>query len=260
MDREAVGPVKPAWSSEEALATAVSGWLAADGWECFYEVCEGGGEPRADIVATQGSLVWVVECKLRLGLEVLAQADRWRGRGLAHYVSMAVPKGKRTEGAYFIERIARERGIGLIRVPDPEQVAEGDVYVLGAGTRNERVVPQGWSNWDETSPKLMRKADVSRLRALLTPERKASRPGSRGPYHTPFRETCKLVTEHVREAGGRAVVRDTIHAVKHHYASHRSAIGSLVNLVKKGVVPGIRVEQDGRALLFVLDTSAAPNE
>jgi hypothetical protein len=251
--------MKSPWTSEGELAAAVSEWLAAEGWECFHEVCGDGSEPRADIVATRGPLVWVVEVKLRMGVDVLAQANHWRGRGLAHLVSVGVPIAKRTGGQYFLERVARERGIGIIRVPSPEQVAKGDTYILGAGTKHERLHPMTWTHWDVTPPALMRKADVSRLRPLLTPERKASHPGTQTRFHTTFKETCNRVVEHVRRAGGRAPVRDSLLAVDHHYASDKSARGALVPLVKKGVVPGLRVEQDGRALLFVVDTDAVTN-
>lgn len=61
----------------------------------------------------------------------------------------------------------------------------------------------------------------------------------------------------VREAGGRAVVRDTIKAVSHHYSDDKSARGALVTMTKKGIVPGLRVEQEGRALLFVVDVTEA---
>lgn len=244
--------MKSSWKTEEELASAASGWLEADGWECFYEVCGGGGEPRADIVATLCRLVWVVECKLRLGLEVLAQADRWRRRGLAHFVSVAVPQGKQTDGSWFAERIARDRGIGVIRVPDPSCVEEGDVlYRDSSGP-----VAMTWSRWKVSEPAFLRRADVSRLRSQLTPERKASRPGSRGPYHTPFRETCNRVAEHVRKAGGRALVRDVLKGIDHHYTSDKSAVGALVPLVRKGIVPGLRIEQDGRALVFVTEVGS----
>lgn len=247
--------MKQPWTSEEALATAVSGWLEQQGWECFHEVCAGGGEPRADIVATQGPLVWVVECKLRLGVDVLAQADAWRRRGSAHFVSMAVPGGKRSEGASFLEHVARDRGIGVIRVPHPDYVADGDVWHRSF---SGEAIPMDFSRWHVSRPALLRRANVAGLRAMLTPERKASRPGSQGPYFTPFRDTCKRVIEHVLEAGGRAVVRDTIKAISHHYSDDKSARGALVAMAKKGIVPGLRIEQDGRTLLFVTASDSPP--
>lgn len=186
------------WASEEQLAMAVSAWLRADGWETYHEVCDRGGNPRADIVATRGRLVHVVECKLRLGLEVLAQADRWRWK--AHFVSVATPKPYKGTAAYGLaRRVASDRGIGLITV--------GEVGSI----------------WSVRGGAFYRTAEVAALRRLLTPEHKTSIPGGKGPgFHTPFKETCKRVLEEVRKAGGRAPVKATILAVEHHYASDKS--------------------------------------
>lgn len=252
--------MKKLWASEEALATAVSGWLAADGWETYHEVGGGGGSNRADIVATRGHLVWVVECKLRLGLEVLAQAEGWIGS--AHFVSVAVPADSRGRVTWFAEQIAAERGVGVIRVPHPSNVEHGDVdthYAFEDGDwKPTTTEPRGCSFWHTDAPRLNRHASVTKLRSWLVDEHKSSRPGTaRTHYHTPFRETCKRIQAHVAGSGGRSLVRDTIKAVDHHYASDSSARCHLVDRVRAGIVPGLRVEQDGRALLFVVDTTEA---
>lgn len=64
--------MKPNFATEAELAKVVTTWLRTDGWSTFHEIeCRGG---RADIVAVRRGLVWLVETKLRAGLEVLAQA------------------------------------------------------------------------------------------------------------------------------------------------------------------------------------------
>ena len=101
------------WENEAALVAAVSRWLTDSGWTPYHEVTTGGGCPRADIVATRGPLIWVIEAKLSLSLAVMAQGKRWVGR--SHLVSVAVPQADRGSNArdYAIETLA-EQGIGLI--------------------------------------------------------------------------------------------------------------------------------------------------
>lgn len=79
--------MKPNFATEAELAKVVTTWLRTDGWSTFHEIeCRGG---RADIVAVRHGLVWLVETKLRAGLEVLAQALEKRRAG-AHGVLVAV--------------------------------------------------------------------------------------------------------------------------------------------------------------------------
>ena len=64
---------------ELELAKSVVEWLQDQHWEVYQEVQR--YSTTADIVAVQGPLVWVVECKTSLSIGVMLQASRW----MAHY-------------------------------------------------------------------------------------------------------------------------------------------------------------------------------
>lgn len=240
------------WDSEEALASAVSQWLAEQGWEPYHEVCEHGGARRADIVATKGPLLWVVEAKLTFGLGVVAQALGWVG--MAHFISVAVPLGttRRGKGKGLLHEIAVERGIGVIQVPAPSTVERGDVRWPRPNTDSDDAPLMDYSHWRVAGPRLDRRARVDSLRGLLQPEHKAARPGSKAKFFTPFLATCRDVVEHVTAAGGRAGVKETMTAIAHHYASDQSARSSMVAAVRRGLVEGLDVVEDGRRLVFAL--------
>lgn len=73
---------------EVEVAPPVISWLEEQNWDVYQEVNTGLGSNTADIVALRNGLVWVIECKTRMGIEVLAQATRWG----AHFRSVCVPQ------------------------------------------------------------------------------------------------------------------------------------------------------------------------
>ena len=75
------------FTSEAALASAVSNWMRADGWRTYHEVpCASG---RIDILAVRRGLIWAVETKLRLSIDVINEAAV--DRGLEAVAAVASP-------------------------------------------------------------------------------------------------------------------------------------------------------------------------
>lgn len=99
---------------EEDLGPPVVAWLTAWGWDVYQEVVVGDGV--ADIVATRGPVVWIIELKLSFSLSLLDQA--YHRRRYAHRVSVAVPKYSRGGSVKLgsTRHICDILGIGLLLV------------------------------------------------------------------------------------------------------------------------------------------------
>lgn len=206
------------FTRETELARAVVAHLRAQRWEIYPEVQPAGFRCCADIVAVQGPAVWVVETKLSFGLSVIEQAHDWRK--VAHFVSVAVPWSERTRMA---EIVCRRLGIGVLRV---------------GSTIDERCLPA-----------FNRKALADRLRGALTERHKTyAAPGNaEGRRYTPFRRTCEAVAAAVGERPG-LLLGELLDRVKTHYLNRASARTCLPRWIREGIVPGVRLERDGRAL------------
>ena len=169
--------MKPAFASEAELAKVVTTWLRADGWATYHEVeCWGG---RADIVAVRRGLVWLVETKLRAGLEVLTQALDKRRAG-AHGVLVAVPAGP---AAAMLAAVAGRLGVGVVSVAERDDFDEVSRRVVPAMVPSVLV-------W----PDFYRKAKASKLLAGCKPEHAAQPAGTTGTkIWTPFKGAVREV-------------------------------------------------------------------
>lgn len=217
--------------TEADLAAAVSAWLRSDGWRTFHEVPMGCG--RADIVAVRGgALVWVVETKLRGGIDVLEQALERRRCG-ASAVLVATPRAR--GGAFG--RVAHQLGIGVIEVNDLKQPR------LAA--------------W----PEYHRHARARELVRQLAPEQEVQVAGkASGSYWTPFKSFVRDFVEFMsRSSGpmplGEAAQADAIKRCKpHHELAQLKRY--LVWSVEKGLIPGVRLEGAGKFRAVVYDKAA----
>lgn len=167
--------MKPNFASEAELAKVVTTWLRADGWATYHEVeCRGG---RADIVAVHRGLVWLVETKLRAGLEVLAQALEKRRAG-AHGVLVAVPAGP---AARLLTSIAGRLGVGVIAV------SEVDDFDGSRIVRTHRAEMLAW-------PDFYRQAKAADLLRGCKPEHAAQPAGTtKTKIWTPFKGAVRAV-------------------------------------------------------------------
>ena len=225
------------FKSEAELGAAVQGWLSQSGWDVFPEVTSGGGNNRADIVAVCGPLVWVVECKMRFGLDVVEQAYRWHGH--AHYVSIAVPRMPRSAG--FGRMIVVNLGVGII-VAEPVP-SWGQREGLG---------------WRMTPPQLNRHASTKWLRGLLHVGQKAFTAGAQAGFYTPYQGTCQALRDLLDQHPEGLAVKDAIEAIKgqHHYRSDSTARASMMKWARAGVVPGVRLDESTKPARFVRVTEA----
>lgn len=208
------------FETEAELAEHVKRWLTLDGWEVYCEVAPwGAGGARADLVGVRGPLVCVVETKLTLGFALLEQCERWRG--YAHQVWAAVPVARHT---HFQRTLFERSGVGILHVAyDVSEIAR---------------------------PAFQRRIDGG-LRKSLHESQRRSTPGThRGGYSTPFSRTCTALLTVLRSEGKRLPVKEAIARISHHYSSTACARASLVDCAERGVVPGVRVVREGRAVYF----------
>lgn len=208
--------------SEQDLGAVVVAWLQGLHWEVYQEVTSRGG-PRCDIVAVQGPLVWAIECKVSLGMAVLAQAMHWRGR--ANLVSVATE----THPTNVTQSILRELRIGALVVAGErcwESVASPLARLRGNDTRTP-------------------------LRRALREEQKTFAPAGNaaGDYWTPFQATCKAVRDRIRGVEGGVELKLVVDSINHHYASTKSARCHLARWIELGKVDGVRLRRDGRRVL-----------
>ena len=123
------------WTKTEAtLAAVLVDDLRSRGWSVYQEVEALGAV--ADIVATQGPCLWVIEAKVSLGVGVLSQARRWVGQ--ANLVSCAVAPGRTSDARRFAMDAAAAFGIGVLEVHRP-------VVPIG-----DRPKPGEWRRWFST--------------------------------------------------------------------------------------------------------------
>lgn len=223
---------KAKWPATEAdLAVPVVEWLTEQGWDVYQEVQTATG-PIADIVATQGQLVWVVECKKAFGLAVLEQAEHWLP--YAHYVSVAYPHVPSPRRGTLPLRVADWLGIGTLGVQK-----FGDF----GGALSDFCF--------ESRPPLLRREPpcLYLLRRQLNEAQRAYAPAgnAEGRFWSPFRATCDAVRAYVQQHPG-AAMKEVVDSVRHHYRTDSTARSCLVKWAEEGKIRGVRLEREGRSV------------
>lgn len=228
---------------ETTVARMIAEHLRDLGWEVYAEVTMRYGSPRADMVATQGPVVWVIETKSRLSFKVIEQAMWWRG--FAHRVSVGVPAAKRGTASRKVANIFfRKVGLGLIEVRDGEW-PEDDEYT--------RILPVR----ETLDAKLRRNVSDDRLRRSLCEEQKTwAKPGNAdSEYWTPFKATVRELQRFVKKNPG-CTTKELVEGADHHYRTPASAKGCIPRYIRKGVIDGIEVRKEGHRLYFYPETAA----
>ena len=210
--------------SEVELGRPVVRWLETRGWRVYCEVQPRNYGPVADIVATRGPLIWVVELKTRFGLAVIDQAAAWIGR--VHRVSIATPT-------------TRNRSVVGCRLL--ESYGVGWITVLGADWASvvEPIYPRTCSRVQIESWRTCLAA-IGRIALPV----EAGTPSAAGRW-TPFRQTCHRLTDYVRQHPG-CRLKEAIEGISHHYASAASARGSLRDWIEKGRITSIELRVENR--------------
>jgi hypothetical protein len=210
---------------ETEIAEPVVQYLEQHHWEVYQEVSLGGA--TADIVAVQGPLLWVLECKLRFSLALLEQAEEWIG--LSNLCSIVTPhRTRQVRGHRLGRRIMGILGIGHFEV--------------------------GYSVQESVRPALRRKRS-GRLQEALCPEHKTfCKAGSAGGgMWTPFKRTSRDIVRAVHRNPGLAF-KEMMADLKHHYSTDASARACILRWIRAGVIEGVRLDEEMR--LFPLDRSA----
>lgn len=204
---------------ETEVAEIIIPYLKQMGWEVYQEVQIDSN--IADIIATQGKIVWVLECKKSLSLNVMAQAYKWRR--YAHYVSIVVPTKKRWNTELLLKNILDYLGIGCYMVSKPDNISEF------------------------APVKLNRKVMSYYITNSLTEQHKtwAKAGNANGNRYTPFQHTKDNLIREVRKNPG-ITLKQLIKSIDHHYASEASAKGSLLSWIHQGVINEVELRREGR--------------
>ena len=212
---------KQARCSEIDVAKNVIAYLTDLRWEVFQEVT--GQQGRADIVARQGSIVWIIETKTTFGLPVIEQARRWIPH--AHRVSVGTP----SYPGNFGQEVCRLFGVGI----------------LSAG----RALSDGSGTTEVLAPKLNRKP--WKIPRLCDEHKTYAEAGTNGGgYFTPFRRTMRIVEEEVRRHPG-ITIKALVDRVDHHYSRNSTARQCLAKWLIGGHIPGYGIRQGGRNNIVV---------
>ena len=216
------------FKSETEIAEIIIPYLKQMGWEIYQEVQIHHSGNIADIVAIQGKLVWVLECKRSLSLDVMAQAYEWRQ--FAHYISIVVPTKKRWNTQRLLENILDYLGIGCYMVGKPDRISE--------------FVPI----------KLHRKAMSHYIIQCLTEQHKtwAKAGNANGSRYTPFQHTKDNLICEVRKHPG-ITIKQLIKNIDHHYSNEASAKGSILHWIHTGIIKGVYLKRDGRQYKVYLE-------
>lgn len=198
---------------ESDLFPPVKTWLEDRDFTVYSEVTPGYGGRRADIVATRGPVLMVVELKTSLSLDLIGQCMRWEP--FAHYVYACVPLPKRGyvgDGSMVLA----QNGVGLLTVKFLEDYPVAVVNRVVAPKQNRNIMPH--------------------LRNALCDEQRTGVPGGHagGGFSTPYSRTMDHVREHLRlarrwtgdERDGWMTVREILDAVETHYANPKSSLGT----------------------------------
>jgi hypothetical protein len=210
-------------NTEIDIAALVVQWLYDLRWDVYQEVQLRYGGPIADIVATQGSLVWGIEVKRHLGTVVIEQARYWLG--YCNYVSVATPTGRNAHHSGILYDYLKWKGIGHLAIVYP-----------GTGVENihERLAPR----LHRRRSHLMRKS--------LRDEHKTFAPAGNaaGKRWTPFQGTCTDILKYVMAHPGTDL-KTMLASIRTHYHSTDTAKACIAKWAEKGIIDGVRSVKDG---------------
>lgn len=219
---------------EVEVGRAAVAYFRSLGMDVYQEV-EGYGGGVSDIVAVANQRITICECKVNLSWDLLAQARRRQPH--AHWVWVAVPAGKMTDGRHLAYRTVENWGIGLLLVKAGEAVA------LHGSKLNRRPIY------------------TADLLERLEPEHRdyaeAGSPG--GGRWTPFKRTVRAITDAVKRTPGIPLAK-LVKEVRHHYSTDAGARAQIPHWIRKGVIPGIELRRGDRRALLLYPAEVAPKD
>lgn len=167
-----------------------------------------------DIVAVKAKIVTAIEVKCSLNFDVIEQAVKNIGCSNYSYIAVPLPKSKS-----FAYQICKNMGIGVL--------------CLTVNGRNLNVV-------ELVKPKLNRKVSSLKLEVWM----KESVSGSKNDRMTAFKNTVRELKQYLeRRPDKKALPKDAINGISHHYGSVTSARTSLFTMIDRGVITDFRLDQ-----------------
>lgn len=219
---------------ERELAACMTTYLEGCRATVYPEVAVPGYEEFPDLVAIwrQGAgrmpsglaihenEVWVVETKLHLGLDILAQAMAWTGR--VHRTWIAVPAVEHETAAWQLGvRMAEHGGIGLFVVLPSRVRVDVQARVTAA--------PSGAGLFDGLGPAHQTYAVAGTCGARRL---------------TPWTQTTDALAALVAQDPGRRV-KDYTASLRHHYRSTDIATYVLRRQASDGAIAGVEARRIG---------------
>lgn len=236
--------------TEQELAAAVVRWLEQERYEVAQEV-EVPGFGILDIVARMGRKLWVIEAKLSLSLDLVAQVQR--RVGLAHRVSVVVPHPRRDSAwTRYQDRcdLLRRLGIGVITA------REMKVHPSMKRADELRIEVREHSQGVYQRPRLLEQlAQALRDEHFSGEWAAAGAPSAAGRY-TAFAATAKAVQDFVAANPGCSIAE--IIEGGHHYSSDKVARARLDVMIRQGVIPGIRRRGSGQQRRYYPEEPLCP--
>jgi len=224
--------------NEAEIGAGVVAWLEDQHWDVYQEVKYYGG--IADIVAVNGNLVWVIECKRSLTLHVMDQARGWR----THFRSVAVPRPKRFRERFTAYGVAKNYfKVGVLEVSRTE--FRGEV-----GYSVEVKVPAPLMREHHKFAKML-------IEKGLVPEQKVmAKAGTKGGnYSTPYKRTMTAVRRFIEKNPGCTIKEIMDDLGKMHYASDASARSTIPRSLQTIESEWCRVDRDSRPFRFYIKES-----
>jgi hypothetical protein len=190
---------------ETELAEPVVNWLLSQNWNVYQEVQFRRMGGVADIVAERHGILWIVETKTAMSIEVLNQASAWA----VHFRSVAVPRAKKGQRDYAVAR--DYYGVGVI------EVSEYEIY--------EKLKPPLYLRHHRTAKRLL--SELTELHKTF------AKAGSKGGGHlTPYKMTMMEIRRTVeRNPGCTLEFIFEKHGVMH-YANKSSFKGNVLKCLE----------------------------
>jgi len=208
--------------TEMALAEIVIEWLQEQHWEVYQEVQLLALGSVADIVAVQNKRVWVIETKVTTSLQVMDQA--WQWNRYAHYASIGVPSTY-SHRPKLLNTVLNTLEIGMLSVDTRMATVR-------------EVVP----------PTLHRRISQQLFNVLREEHKTFAKAGNPdGNRYSAFKGTCIELVRAVNKNPGQGI-GDLVAVIPHHYTTSATAKSALLNWIKWGKIPGIRLEKVGKRI------------
>ena len=207
---------------EIQLAQEVIYFLKDMKWEIYQEVKVPGGV--IDIVGIRNNISWIIETKCFLSLQLLEQV--YKKKQMSNYISIATPRLRNVKGRFAAEMFLRNNGIGYLQTE----------FMIGT---TEIITPKLFRikrnlMWNVTKYLVEQQKDYAN----------AGNPDCR--YWTPFKGTCKNITEYVCKNPG-CTIKELIDNINHHYHSSITAKSSINAWINQGVIKNILREKHGKS-------------